>query len=75
MVSFVDDLEGAGYVARSRYPHDRRAYVITLTRAGNAALRRATRALDDVETALLSPLSVGERRTFTALLARLQGDA
>jgi DNA-binding MarR family transcriptional regulator len=71
MVALVDELERAGYVARTRDPADRRVYVIELTRAGATARRKAADRLLAVEREILAPLSASERRVFAELLGRL----
>ena len=73
MVAFVDDLENARYVVRSRNEDDRRAYVIELSRQGTSALKQAREALEQVERELLSALTGAERRAFGDLLSRVAG--
>jgi DNA-binding MarR family transcriptional regulator len=45
--------------------------VITLTPDGAAHLQRLARLLDDVQDALLAPLSPAERRQLVGLLTRI----
>ncbi|GAB1644900.1 MarR family winged helix-turn-helix transcriptional regulator [Krasilnikovia sp. MM14-A1259] len=70
MVGLVDDLEAAGYATRERDPDDRRRYVVSPTPAGLTALRAAAQALDEVEAAVFSGLTVAERRTLHRLATR-----
>ena len=69
--ALLAELEGAGLVARVRDPEDRRRNVVTLTAAGKAVLRRLDLRVDAAQTALLEPLSAGERREVVRLLGRV----
>lgn len=71
MVAAVNELTAQGYVERMPDPDDRRRNIVTLTRAGEAQLRRMDRELDRVQDDLLGPLSAGDRQTLTRLLTRL----
>jgi DNA-binding MarR family transcriptional regulator len=70
-VGLIDALEASGYVERRRRADDRRAYEIGLTGVGRTTLKRATAAYDDVERALLAPLSARDRETLKASLFAL----
>jgi DNA-binding MarR family transcriptional regulator len=78
IVSYVDDLEGRGWITRSRDPGDRRVNVLTITDTGAEAFkalatvaraheRRITAGLDDDERSalldLLVKLSAAQRLT------------
>jgi DNA-binding MarR family transcriptional regulator len=71
MVSIVDELERAGYVKRERNPHDRRAYALVATKAGEKWFAEALEILAVAESELLAPLSMAERRKLVDLLQRL----
>ncbi len=71
MVSVVDLLDHAGFVSRVRDPEDRRRYALTLTAAGDQALRRLEVLAAEVQRDVLAPLSEGHRATFERLLQEL----
>lgn len=71
LVPLLDELEGRGLVARSSDPADRRRNVLTLTEAGEAAMRAVelqTRVLEDEVFGALSP---EERETLEAMMRRV----
>ncbi len=57
MVALIDTLERKGLVTRHPDADDRRRNVVALTDTGRDVLRQATKASDEAESALLSPLS------------------
>jgi DNA-binding MarR family transcriptional regulator len=57
MVAMLDTLAGKGLVSRHPDAEDRRRNVVKLTPAGHDTLRRAVKASDDAEQALLAPLT------------------
>lgn len=67
MVGTVEALENAGLVARERNPQDRRAYIITITDAGRAALAAA----DALEEEFFSRLTGAERTQLVNLLTKI----
>jgi DNA-binding MarR family transcriptional regulator len=69
--AILGELERDGLVARVRDERDRRRNVVTLTRAGRAALRRLDARVEAAQEALLEPLSARDRRELSRLLARL----
>jgi DNA-binding MarR family transcriptional regulator len=71
MTYLLDELEGAGLVARRPDPADRRARQVLLTDAGCARLCDLERRLRDAEDQLLAPLEPAERDVLRALLQRL----
>jgi DNA-binding MarR family transcriptional regulator len=68
IVTVVDILERAGFVARRRDPDDRRRYMLALTPDGRDALHRLDVIALDVQDALLAPLGVRDRATFERLM-------
>jgi DNA-binding MarR family transcriptional regulator len=71
MTYLLDELEGAGLVARRPDPADRRARHVLLTEAGRARLCDLERRLRDAEDHLLAPLEPAERDVLRTLLQRL----
>ena len=70
MVAILNELQDEGYVSRERDPSDRRRNSVVLTEAGQAALERFDRAIDDAEEAFLASFSPAERKMLAALLER-----
>lgn len=66
--TILRQLEVKGLLARGRDPRDGRRNVVTVTAAGSNALERLQQRVEDAQSALLSPLSAGERRDFVRLL-------
>jgi MarR family transcriptional regulator, transcriptional regulator for hemolysin len=71
MVATVDELERLGYAERLLSPTDRRARIIKVTKAGQAAAVRGQRIVDRVHANALGVLSSGERGPFVQALALL----
>ncbi|MGY0231656.1 MarR family winged helix-turn-helix transcriptional regulator [Longispora urticae] len=71
MVGTVDALETSGLVARERNPRDRRAYIVTVTDAGRAALAAVDTDADVLEEQFLGRLTGAERTQLVALLAKI----
>ena len=67
----VDDLEERGLVRRGPHPDDGRAKLVSLTRAGQAAAKRAERMLGE-PPASLRKLTANELTTLLGALERLQ---
>jgi DNA-binding MarR family transcriptional regulator len=68
----LDRLEAAGLIARTPDPTDRRGTLITLTRAGHAALDATIAAHLDNERDLLAGLTRREQEQLAALLRKLR---
>jgi DNA-binding MarR family transcriptional regulator len=67
-------LADKGLLQRTRDVNDARRYVLRVTPAATALLRRTIPSVDAVGDALLTPLNLDERVTLIALLQRvLQG--
>jgi DNA-binding MarR family transcriptional regulator len=70
ITALVDRLEARGLVARNASDADRRAQVLSVTRAGAALVRKATRLIIAAENAVL-PLSPGEQAILAELLHKV----
>src|SRR5205807_1199087 len=71
MVWLIDALEKKRLVRREAHPHDRRAYHVKLTAAGEALYHRAAKQLEKMEAEFLSPLTQAEQEQLKRLLTRL----
>ncbi len=71
MVGLVDELEHDGLVERHRSAGDRRAYELSLTPKGRAALAEARTAAEAHGDNLLSALDADEREELTRLLRKV----
>ena len=67
----VARLERGGWIRRANRPGSGRRSVLTLTPAAEENLDRLTPRVAAVQEEFLSPLSPGETRSFTSLLARI----
>ena len=70
VVTWLNELEELGYVARIRDPDDRRKHNVALTDKGATALERAETELRRLEDEVLSGLSSDERAQLRRLLAK-----
>lgn len=70
VVTWLNELEEAGYVARLRDPEDRRKHNVAITEKGIAALERAETELRRLEDEALFGLTVDERTQLRRLLAK-----
>ena len=70
VVTWLNELEDAGYVSRLRDPDDRRKHNVTLTPKGDAALERAETELRRLEDEVLSGLSADERTQLRKLMTK-----
>jgi DNA-binding MarR family transcriptional regulator len=66
----VDDLEERGLVERRPHPEDRRAKLVSLTRAGRAAVTEAEKILDEPPVALQA-LPADDLAALSRILDRL----
>ena len=73
LVGVLDELEERGLIARRRDPADRRRHLVTMTPAGEDALKQLRAIGKRVDDEFFKPLDAAERKTLTALLARLAG--
>jgi DNA-binding MarR family transcriptional regulator len=74
VVRWVDDLETAGLVTRTKDPADRRRNVVAMTAAGRRRLGRLHKAVDSAQDSALATLSVAERDQLVRLLDKLAAD-
>jgi DNA-binding MarR family transcriptional regulator len=70
MVTWLNELEEAGYISRLRDPDDRRKHNVTITEHGAEALERAETELRKLEDDVLSGLTADERTQLRKLLAK-----
>jgi DNA-binding MarR family transcriptional regulator len=70
VVTWLNELEDRGLVARLRDPEDRRKHNVTITEAGVVALERAETELRRLEDEVLAGLSTDERAQLRRLLAK-----
>jgi len=70
VVTWLNELEDLGYVARLRDPDDRRKHNVALTEAGVVALERAETELRRLEDEALGNLGADERSQLRRLLAK-----
>ncbi len=71
VVAAVNDLVERGLARREPDPTDGRRNTVTITRRGTATLVRLDAVLDDVQAAVLAPLTPSERATVVRLLTKL----
>ena len=71
VVAALNELVERGLARREPDHADRRRNVITLTKRGADTLERLDAVLDDVQNAVLAPLTSRERETLVRLLAKL----
>jgi DNA-binding MarR family transcriptional regulator len=70
-VATVNDLVEAGLALREPDPEDRRRNIVTITRRGGRVLERLDGVLDEIQEAVLEPLTPSERKTLARLLKKL----
>jgi MarR family transcriptional regulator, transcriptional regulator for hemolysin len=71
VVERIDQLEGAGHVARSAVPGDRRASLVSLTSSGKALYDRLDDTMRATEAALIAGLSARDVLTARKVLAHI----
>ena len=72
MVSLINELVDRGLIDRKASPEDRRAFSLSLSRAGEAMFEDCVRRIHVHEGRLLSDLSADERATLIGLLSRIE---
>jgi DNA-binding MarR family transcriptional regulator len=68
LVTMLNKLEAAGFIARTRDAADRRRHIVTITRAGLRKRAAADAAVEAVEDRLLGGLSDRQRGSLRTLL-------
>lgn len=71
VVATLNDLVARGFARRTPDTVDRRRNVITITKRGRGTLELLDAVLDDVQDAVLAPLTSTERASLLRLLAKL----
>jgi DNA-binding MarR family transcriptional regulator len=71
VVASLNDLVASGLARREPDPADRRRNIVTMTKHGATALAHLDSVLDDVQDAVLAPLTANERKSFVRLLTKL----
>ncbi|HST43175.1 MAG TPA: MarR family transcriptional regulator [Conexibacter sp.] len=74
VTTMVERLTAAGLLARERPPADARAWVLTLTAAGERALAAVRTAADALNAEAFAGLDGRERAAFAAALERVLGN-
>jgi MarR family transcriptional regulator, transcriptional regulator for hemolysin len=74
MVVTVDELEAAGLAERRPSKTDRRARVISVTRAGKRKVEQGRALIDQVQQEVLGALSPSDRKVFLEALGDLVRD-
>lgn len=75
MVTLVNELEAMGLAERRPHPRDRRAVEVHLLPAGVQKIRNAEQVSERISGEFFGPLTLEERQTLHALLAKLAGGA
>jgi DNA-binding MarR family transcriptional regulator len=70
VVTWLNELEDAGYVSRVRDAGDRRKHNVALTAKGSEALERAETELRRLEDEVLAGLNADERTQLRKLMAK-----
>jgi DNA-binding MarR family transcriptional regulator len=74
MVVTLDELEAAGLAKRTPSTRDRRARVVSVTKAGERKVAQAEEIVERVQAEVLGELPARERKLFLESLAALVGD-
>ena len=72
MTGLLDTLEKDGVVTREADPHDRRTVLVSLTRAGQAALEKMLPDYFAFVAAIMEPLTASDRKLLVGLLQKIQ---
>jgi DNA-binding MarR family transcriptional regulator len=72
LVQILDELQGAGLIARARDAADRRVYLLSATAKGEARVAEASASLRAYDDRLTAGLSPEERAALIAALRRIE---
>ncbi|CAN5407574.1 MarR family winged helix-turn-helix transcriptional regulator [soil metagenome] len=72
MVALINELVDRGFVERLVSKEDRRAFALTLSKAGKAMLAESLIRIRKHEEEMLSDLTADDRETLIALLTRVE---
>jgi DNA-binding MarR family transcriptional regulator len=67
----LSELESRRFVERKVDPDHKRRNIVTITSDGAEALSRLDAVLEEIQEAVLAPLTAAQRRQFISLLSRL----
>ena len=67
----LTELESRHFVERKVDPDHKRRNIVTLTLQGADALFRLDAVLEEIQEAVLAPLTAAQRRQFISLLSRM----
>jgi MarR family transcriptional regulator, lower aerobic nicotinate degradation pathway regulator len=67
----LNELESRGYVERKVDPGHKRRNIVTLTPQGADEMLRLDGVIEEIQEAVLAPLTAAQRRQFLSLLSRL----
>ncbi len=70
--AFIAKMEKLGFIARARDPKDKRASVLKVTEAGQAAIARMQAAASAASEPFFAPLSADERVALEHILDKLK---
>jgi DNA-binding MarR family transcriptional regulator len=71
IVGYLDELEGRGWITRTRGSKDRRVNVLTLTTEGREAFTVLAATAREHEAAITAGLTATERKTLLGLLSKI----
>ena len=71
VTAVLTDLESRGLVQRKVDPDHKRRNIVSLTAQGKGALRKLDGVIEQIQQAVLAPLTPAQQRQFLNLLSRL----
>lgn len=69
--NIVNRLDSRGFIQREINPENRRAKLVSLTKAGKALLKKSEEPMAKVQKKLLTPLNAEEKKVFLKCLQKL----
>jgi DNA-binding MarR family transcriptional regulator len=70
-VQIVNQLQDLGYVERQEAEHDKRAYSLAMTQAGETVLAEITQAVQTHDARISAQLSPAQKHQLIGLLGKL----